>query len=65
MAFLVLCRVGCVWVIGIYHAHGITFIISGNGEIDFDEFLTMMANKMQYKENEDEILDAFKVNMIL
>lgn len=32
----------------------------GNGEIDFDEFLTMMANKMQYKENEDEILDAFK-----
>ncbi|KAL4237820.1 hypothetical protein ACF0H5_002532 [Mactra antiquata] len=33
----------------------------GNGEIDFDEFLTMMENKMQYKENEEEILDAFKV----
>ncbi|XP_053397983.1 calmodulin-like [Mercenaria mercenaria] len=33
----------------------------GNGEIDFDEFLTMMENKLQYKENEDEILEAFKV----
>ena len=35
----------------------------GNGEIDFDEFLTMMASKLQYKENEDEILAAFKVKV--
>ena len=37
----------------------------GNGEIDFDEFCTMMENKLQYKEDEVEVLDAFKVGACL
>ncbi|KAL6056317.1 Calmodulin [Balamuthia mandrillaris] len=32
-----------------------------NGTIDFPEFLTMMARKMQDAEGEDEIREAFKV----
>merc|ERR1712000_241224 len=32
-----------------------------NGTIDFPEFLTMMAKKMQEAESEDEIREAFKV----
>eukprot|EP00475_Leptophrys_vorax_P020849 TRINITY_DN285_c0_g1_i2.p1 TRINITY_DN285_c0_g1~~TRINITY_DN285_c0_g1_i2.p1 ORF type:complete len:151 (-),score=58.84 TRINITY_DN285_c0_g1_i2:47-499(-) len=33
----------------------------GNGNIDFSEFLTMMARKMKDTDNEDEIREAFKV----
>lgn len=33
----------------------------GNGEIDFDEFLSMMAKKMKETDSEDEIREAFKV----
>mgnify|MGYP001102027203 CR=1 FL=1 len=33
----------------------------GNGTIDFPEFLTMMARKMQDSEGEEEIREAFKV----
>src|SRR3954449_12167878 len=33
----------------------------GNGTIDFPEFLTMMAKKMQDQDTEDEIREAFKV----
>lgn len=34
---------------------------SGNGTIDFPEFLTMMARKMQDNDTEEEIREAFKV----
>jgi len=33
----------------------------GNGDIDFSEFLTMMARKMKDTDSEDEIKEAFKV----
>src|SRR5256714_2862544 len=33
----------------------------GNGEIDFPEFLTMMARKMKETDSEEEIKEAFKV----
>lgn len=33
----------------------------GNGQIDFPEFLTMMARKMKDTDSEDEIREAFKV----
>ena len=33
----------------------------GNGEIDFDEFLTMMAKKLQESDLEDDIREAFRV----
>ncbi|XP_060577951.1 calmodulin-alpha-like [Ruditapes philippinarum] len=35
--------------------------VDGNGEIDFDEYLTMMANMMSYKGSADQIREAFKV----
>ncbi|KAK3092811.1 hypothetical protein FSP39_007470, partial [Pinctada imbricata] len=35
--------------------------LTGNGEIDFPEFLTMMAKKMKALDVEDEIREAFKV----
>lgn len=34
---------------------------NGNGSIDFPEFLTMMARKMEDADSEEEILQAFKV----
>jgi len=33
----------------------------GNGDIDFHEFLSMMARKMKDTDSEDEIKEAFKV----
>mmetsp|Transcript_14523 Transcript_14523/g.31599 ORF Transcript_14523/g.31599 Transcript_14523/m.31599 type:complete len:150 (+) Transcript_14523:114-563(+) len=33
----------------------------GNGTIDFPEFLTLMARKMQSADTEDELKEAFKV----
>lgn len=33
----------------------------GNGTIDFEEFLTMMAKKMTLTDSEEEIREAFKV----
>jgi len=33
----------------------------GNGTIDFPEFLTMMARKMEDTGSEEEILEVFKV----
>ena len=38
-----------------------TQIISGNGEIDFDEYLEMMAKQMTYTGSETQIREAFKV----
>ncbi|KAK3093112.1 hypothetical protein FSP39_011207 [Pinctada imbricata] len=35
--------------------------VDGNGEIDFDEFLTMMAKKQNAIDAEDQIREAFKV----
>jgi len=34
---------------------------NGNGQIDFNEFLTMMSRKMQENDTEEEIVEAFKV----
>ena len=34
---------------------------SGNGEIDFEEFLSMMAKKMKETDSEEEIREAFRV----
>ena len=35
--------------------------IDGNGEIDFGEFLTMMANKLKETDMEEDIREAFRV----
>merc|ERR1711893_145843 len=35
--------------------------VDGNGEIDFEEFLQMMAKKMKETDSEEEIREAFKV----
>ncbi|OUC43302.1 EF hand [Trichinella nativa] len=37
------------------------FFFSGNGTIDFPEFLTMMARKMKDTDSEEEIREAFRV----
>ena len=37
------------------------FYFPGNGEIDFDEFLGMMAKKMKETDSEEEIREAFRV----
>lgn len=34
---------------------------TGNGTIDFPEFLTMMARKMKDTDSEEEIREAFRV----
>ena len=34
--------------------------VTGNGTIDFPEFLTMMARKMKEQDSEDEIREAFR-----
>ena len=39
----------------------IFFLFSGNGTIDFPEFLTMMARKMKDTDSEEEIREAFRV----
>ncbi len=35
--------------------------VTGNGTIDFPEFLTMMAKKMKDTDSEEEIKEAFRV----
>ena len=37
------------------------FFETGNGTIDFPEFLTMMARKMKDTDSEEEIREAFRV----
>ena len=39
----------------------IFFMSLGDGTIDFDEFLTMMARKMKETDTEEEIREAFKI----
>lgn len=36
-------------------------VLKGNGTIDFDEFLQMMAKKMKDTDSEEELKSAFKV----
>ena len=38
-----------------------TFLTSGSGTIDFSEFLTMMARKMNETDTVEELKEAFKV----
>ena len=52
----------------IYMYHRVSFIhlvylssVTGNGTIDFPEFLTMMARKMKDTDSEEEIREAFRV----
>jgi calmodulin len=35
--------------------------VDGNGNIDFKEFLTLMARKMRDTDTEEELIEAFKV----
>jgi len=37
------------------------YVHTGNGTIDFPEFLTMMARKMKDTDSEEEIREAFRV----
>ena len=37
------------------------FRFSGNGEIDFEEFLQMMSKKITLNDTEEEIRDAFRI----
>ena len=39
----------------------IFFSFTGNGEIDFEEFLQMMSKKIKETDTEEEIKDAFRV----
>ena len=36
-------------------------LFSGNGSIEFDEFLLLISNKLRMDSVEDELKDAFKV----
>jgi Ca2+-binding EF-hand superfamily protein len=40
----------------------LVLLFSGNGTIDFPEFLTMMARKMKDTDSEEEIREAFRVS---
>lgn len=40
-------------------SHPCAFNLSGNGEIDFEEFLQMMAKKTQESDSDAEIQEAF------
>lgn len=42
-------------------SQGCPLLFSGNGTIDFPEFLTMMARKMKDTDSEEEIREAFRV----
>jgi len=35
--------------------------VDGNGEIDFDEFCTLMLKKMKESEPEEELVEVFKI----
>ena len=37
----------------------VTYIVAGNGTIDFKEFLEMMAKKMKDVDSDEEIRQAF------
>ena len=37
----------------------------GNGTIDFPEFLSLMARKMKDTDTEEELIEAFKVGIVL
>ena len=39
----------------------LTIIFTGNGTIDFPEFLTMMARKMKDTDSEEELRESFRV----
>ena len=39
----------------------LVYLDTGNGTIDFPEFLTMMARKMKDTDSEEEIREAFRV----
>ena len=41
--------------------NNVCHLSSGNGTIDFPEFLTMMARKMKDTDSEEEIREAFRV----
>jgi len=40
-------------------------LCAGNGEIDFEEYLEMMANRMSYTGSADQIREAFKVRVFM
>jgi len=44
-----------------YHPFYTTVVVVGNGTIDFDEFLNMMAKKMKETDSEEELREAFRV----
>ena len=51
----------CLYLFIYFHAHLFSPSWSGNGTIDFPEFLTMMARKMKDTDSEEEIREAFRV----
>lgn len=44
-----------------FHIMGWFFFLIGNGSIDFEEFVLMMADKLERSNTEDEIREAFKL----
>ena len=44
-----------------YTIDALTHMCEGNGTIDFDEFLNMMAKKMKETDSEEELREAFRV----
>ena len=48
------------WRLTDYQSY-LALIPTGNGTIDFPEFLTMMARKMKETDSEEEIKEAFRV----
>ena len=41
------------------------FCLAGNGTIEYEEFVAMMATKVKEKDTEDEIKTAFKVLVLV
>ena len=51
----------CKNLVSLHFLNSILSLWTGNGTIDFPEFLTMMARKMKDTDSEEEIKEAFRV----
>ena len=53
--------VGVYFIINIIIIYLFIYFLTGNGEIDFEEFLQMMSKKIKDTDTEEEIRDAFRI----
>ena len=52
---------GSIFNISYHNDNYYILFFKGNGTIDFEEFLTMMAKKMKDTDSEEELREAFRV----